>query len=167
MKTNEIETILNHILSTDKVNFLGVFPQDLIPSFDSLKFPACLVSNTDPSSKPGTHWVALYIVSPSQLEFFDSYGLHPHAYGFTFNLSEYNKTQLQSFSSNVCGEYCIYYLFKRSKCLCPIFKEFSSSTDWNDREEAKWFKKISISISPHSLPCCTKTCIQSCKCRKQ
>ncbi len=52
MKTNEIATILNHILSTDKVTFLGVFPQDLIPSFDSLKFPACLVSNTDPSSKP-------------------------------------------------------------------------------------------------------------------
>ncbi len=167
MKTNEIESILKLIISPTKANFLGVFPKDLIPSFDSLKFPACLVSNTDPSSKPGTHWVALYLVSPTHIEFFDSYGLHPRANGFTFNVSEYNRVQFQSISSNVCGQYCIYYFYKGCNCLCPIHNEFIKNSSWNDNQVAKWVKKISTSITPHSISCCTTRCIQSCTCRKQ
>lgn len=167
MKTNEIDAILSKILSRSHINFLGVFPKDLLPSFQNIKFPACLVSNTDPSSKPGTHWVAIYLESPTIIEFFDSYGLHPSVYGFTFSVVKYNHSQLQSLTSNLCGQYCIYYLYKRSRCSCVFSKEFSTNSDWNDIQVSKWFKKISNSISPNSLPCCSTSCIQSCKCRKK
>lgn len=164
MKTNQIDVILKQIISPALCNFLGVFPIDLIPSFNNIKFPACLVANTDPSTKPGTHWVAIYLESPNKIEFFDSYGLHPSVYGFSFSVVKYNQSQLQSFTSNVCGQYCIYYLFKRSRCSCIFSKEFSTNSDNNDILIVKWFKKISF--SPH-IPCCTKPCIQTCKCRKQ
>ncbi|XP_054709220.1 uncharacterized protein F54H12.2-like [Uloborus diversus] len=37
--------------------------------------------NTDKHTEPGTHWIALFIENPQTVEFFDSYGLSPQAYG--------------------------------------------------------------------------------------
>ena len=53
-----------------------MFPCDQLPT-SFIRYPSAYVSNTDPISHPGTHWVAFYHESPSSLEFFDSYGLHP------------------------------------------------------------------------------------------
>ena len=43
-----------------------------------------MVANTDPSSKPGTHWVAFYFPSKGKGEFFDSYGHPPIYYNNSF-----------------------------------------------------------------------------------
>lgn len=82
----------------------------------------CAIVNTDPSYEPGTHWVAFFLdssVEPNVLEFFDSYGLPPTAYdlklpSFTHSLLLVNQSTLQSYSSSVCGHYCLLYLYLRT-----------------------------------------------------
>ena len=48
-----------------------------------MEYPGSYVVNTDPSTAPGGHWVAMFFNNPRSAEFFDSYGLHPLVYGLT------------------------------------------------------------------------------------
>ena len=168
MKTSEIDTILHSLLEGTRVHFAGVFPRNLIPSIETLKTPSCFVSNTDESHSPGEHWVAFYIANPNRIEFFDSYGMPPSVYGFTLNVSCYNTTQYQSFDSNVCGHYCIFYLYVRSifNSNKPLDSYFSKHNHiLNDLNVRKWVKHHSKFIAPSSN--CKFTCIQSCKCKNK
>lgn len=51
----------------------GVFPRDKLHIVN--KYPSGLIANTDPRDQSGTHWVAMYFISPWESEFFDSYGV--------------------------------------------------------------------------------------------
>ena len=140
LTTDDINRRLSAIIrNADKlIQFLGVFPSDQLP-FDaflsSVSSPQsnsyrsiCCVANIDPASQPGTHWVAFYLDCkslPLKLEFFDSYAQSPtSSYHFPF-LSNYSRnlpflietssTPLQSFSTSVCGHYCILYLYLRAR----------------------------------------------------
>ena len=166
MNTNQIHQVLSKLIPK-RVNFLGVFAQNQIPLIDSsFSFPLCFVSNTHPSSKPGEHWVAFYYDSPSSLEFFDSYGLHPSIYGFNHKPLRMNHHSLQSIDSDVCGQYCIFYLYHRSrgKSLSQIFHSFSSDQAWNDNSVARF-------VSKH-CPCnclrssCSQFCLKRRMCNK-
>jgi len=53
-------------------DFDGVFSIDNLPDD-----PHLLVCNTDPSYKPGRHWIAIYI-EDGRGEFFDSFGHRPN-----------------------------------------------------------------------------------------
>ena len=119
METDEINLILSNIFKRSLVNFLGVYPSDSIPSQSNINafVPCCYVANTDPIGRKGTHWVAVYQPNPRSLEFFDSFGAHPNDYGFHFHkftITHHNTIPVQSLLSDVCGHYCIYYLYHRS-----------------------------------------------------
>ncbi|KAK3704916.1 hypothetical protein QZH41_005383, partial [Actinostola sp. cb2023] len=58
--------------------FLGVFPADRLPT--THRSGTGLIVNTDPSDRPGTHWVAMYWDNEGRAEFFDSYGQTPQSY---------------------------------------------------------------------------------------
>ena len=172
MKTDTLDFILQHVLRKTHVIFLGVFARDQIPSLNSIKFPSCFVSNTDPCTSPGSHCVAFYLNSPNDIEFFCSYGMHPSVYGFTIPITHYNTTQFQSFDSNVCGHYCIYFLYVRSRSNQALDSMFNHSNhSWNDKQVHLWLKKqILPSIFKSSIsssPPCRNACIQSCTCRNK
>lgn len=123
MNSAELHKILSRDPFTMKY-FVGVFPSDKIPELSSNRSFA-MVINTDKSTEPGSHWVAIFVENNKKLEFFDSYGLPPDAYGsdikhFITHYPEvsWNKICFQSLTSNVCGPYCIYYLVKRCQGLC-------------------------------------------------
>jgi hypothetical protein len=78
MNTQQIE----HASKTSK-KFCGVFPADQLPKSLST-FPCGFVVNTDPSTKPGTHWVVFYFPTYNTGEFFDSYGQPPEHYNESF-----------------------------------------------------------------------------------
>ena len=165
MNTEELRNILTRLLPSNKVNFLGVFARDQIPSLENIEYPACFVANTDPESMPGEHWVAFYVKTMHKIDFFDSYGFHPRVYGFTLPITSYNHTQYQSFNSRVCGHFCILYLYSTIHCSCPLDKHFSKTNfQWNESKLIKWFKSMKLSRKPTS-PCTALHCIQSCKCR--
>ena len=79
MNTLQLERALKHNTFTKKI-FVGVFAADELPTLNT--FPCGFVANTDPSTEPGTHWVAFYFPSREKGEFFDSYGHPPEHYGF-------------------------------------------------------------------------------------
>ena len=118
------------ILKNNK-EFSGVYACDQLPQIHS--FPAALVANTDPHTKPGTHWVAFYINADGSGEFFDSYGLEPQQFrNFmhkTCNMWQHNTIRLQGPLSSVCGQYCIYYLVHKFRDipLHSIVKNFDST----------------------------------------
>ena len=67
MNTFQITRGLEQDPITSK-NFCGVFPSDTLPQSIE-RYPCGFVVNTDPSSEPGTHWVAFYFPSESKREF--------------------------------------------------------------------------------------------------
>ena len=120
----QIEHLLSQFLKPfiDHVSFLGVFPFDYFPhsafTQGMLHQSICCVLNTDPSYKPGQHWVAFFREKGRRhIEFFDSYGFLPEKYHFPhfhdFTLLA-NKSTLQSFCTNECGHYCILFLYLRA-----------------------------------------------------
>jgi len=119
METSTIECLLDKTFRIEQLpaKFYGVFPADEIP-LPLEKFPACFVANTDPAGKRGTHWVAFYHRSPTcALEFFDSYGMPPEVYGFRGlpPLCVHSERTLQAIDSDVCGDYCVFFLVRRSR----------------------------------------------------
>ena len=96
---------------------LGVFASDQLPA--DVPRPCCLVVNTDPASKPGEHWVAIFINSSGILDYFDSYGLSPQVPSIIKWISEnsvahsVNKECVQSYMTATCGQHCIFFLLWR------------------------------------------------------
>ena len=71
MDTHQIESILKKDRFT-KHDF-RVFACDQLPT-RYVPRPSALVVNTDPSTLPDEHWVAIYITRDGKGEYFDSYG---------------------------------------------------------------------------------------------
>lgn len=101
--------------------FKGVYPCDKLPQRLS-SYPASVVANTDPSSKPGAHWIAFYFDENAHLDYFDSYGMKHTTYADLRRFAENNSTsiahnnrQLQGLYSDVCGQYCIAFICLRSR----------------------------------------------------
>ena len=110
MRGEAIDRILIDVLWGTPTTYL-VFSRDELPhSFT--RYPSAYVANTDPSSLPGQHWVAFFHLSPTHLEFFDSYGCPPDDYHFpippTITQIDINSHQIQSDNSSDCGQYCIF-----------------------------------------------------------
>ena len=122
----------------------GVFPSDKLPAIKT--YPAGLISNKDPHDLPGTHWVAMYFTSPGLSEFFDSFP--PEVYGMgdyiLRNVTMHNDLPLQGITSDVCGNYCIFYLLHqaRNKDLNTIASKFRiHDSQWNDAQVAQFVHK--------------------------
>ena len=97
-----------------KIQFLGVFAADELHTY--IPIGKGLIVNCCKRKLPGHHWLALYQSSVDKVEFFDSYGRKPSFYGLQIKnakLIQSNDVQLQNIFSNVCGLYCVLYLFHR------------------------------------------------------
>ena len=130
MNSDEIDRFLRVRLR----DFDGVFSIDRLPDH-----PHLLVCNTDPSDKPGRHWIAIYVDDEGRGDFFDSFGRRPSDYLERYMnrncLSwNFNDRQLQSIVSKFCGHYCIYFCILRSSGvdMRKIVRSFNSDTGLND-----------------------------------
>ena len=122
---------------------LGVYSADSLPIRVN---KTGLVVNTDDSNKAGKHWIAFYFADHGVIEVFDSYGNPAEIYNkyFTDYLRnnavcvKYNKTKLQSSFSDVCGQYCLYFLMNRIRniSLDDIVSNFKNIPN-NDAYVAK------------------------------
>ena len=148
MNTSQI----THALEQDPITsqkFCGVFSSNNLPQTID-KYPCGFVANTDPSNEPGKHWVAFYFTSEKRGEFFDSYGQPPDYYKMSFKRFldkqsdewDFNQRKLQSAWTDVCGQYCIFYLSHRARGLSmnKIVQLFSSNTMLNDKNVSQFVK---------------------------
>jgi hypothetical protein len=120
---------ITHALEQDPVTskkFCGVLPSDKLPQTID-RYPCGFVANTDPSSEPGTHWVAFHFPWEEKGEFLDSYGHARQYYRKSFGdflksrAWDFNRHKLQSAWSDVCGQYCLFYLSHRAGGSSPLF----------------------------------------------
>ena len=114
-----------------------------------MEYHGSYVVNTDPSTAPGEHWVAMFF-NNLRSEFFDSYGLHPIVCGLTDFLDShssswtYNSKTLQSLISEVCGHYTVYYILFRSRgcSLSKILTHFSSNVSLNNKTVERFIQNL-------------------------
>ena len=70
MNASELEEILKKIVCINST-FGDVYPSDLLP-LEVKQYPQFFVANVHTSEKPGTHWVAFYIIDYQHGEFIDT-----------------------------------------------------------------------------------------------
>ena len=76
---------LRDVMKIDRIGnkyFRGVFASDELKKQTVTKFPSGYIANTDPSQKPGVHWVSFYFDENGKAEFFCSYGYPPKNFNF-------------------------------------------------------------------------------------
>ena len=103
------------------ISHAGVYAADELPLRTAV--PVFIIANTDKASKPGRHWVTLFIDANRRCEYFHSYGMKP-TIPSTLNFIQRNSViwtrnnvLLQALSSKVCGQYCACFLALRARGL--------------------------------------------------
>jgi len=99
-------------------------------------YPYALVVNTDRMGEKGSHWVGMYVLSPTTIEYFDSFAEAPNSdigkYLEQFKHVKMNTKILQSVFDNSCGSHVIYFLVNRcrggGKSFDSIIRSLSNNT---------------------------------------
>ena len=145
---------------------LGAFPADTLPSPPPPPASANgfgLVVNTDPSTGPGEHWLAVW-VQDGNGEYFDSYAQQqqppPHPVqlylgrwapgGWRCVLDQ----AVQGPLSTVCGQHCLWFLYQRSRG--QPYQPPASDEAVNDFVE----RKFALDLEPYDMKMIT---VQICK----
>ena len=119
--------------------YLGTFASDSFRLTPEMRKQACII-NTDISSAPGSHWVAI-INDQRSCHFFDSFGLPIYVTPILKTLKEnriknysYNSCQIQPYTSDNCGYYCIAFVlsYLAGHNYNDFLKNFSTNISKND-----------------------------------
>ena len=127
MNSGQIEKALKKNRATAP-HFKGVFARDSLPKNPEEGF---YVVKFDKLGEPGSHWVCIQIGKSSN-SYFDSYGKRApkfaavHFCRFLRNKKkiERNSKQLQSEFSTMCGQWCMYFVWR--KCTGWNMKNITS-----------------------------------------
>ena len=128
-------------------SFLGVLPRDKLPKH--VRYPSSIVINTHTSKQKGEHWLAVFYEKDGSSVFFDSFGHDPQFYGLENFLEKtctswtFNKQQLQSLFSPMCGYYCIFFILLKSR-------------NWSFSNIIDLFSKIDFNINDFLIQHVTK-----------
>ena len=135
---------------------MGAVPFDELPEHPNSE-TFSLVINTSPSSESGDHWLAL-VYKNSLYYFLDSYGrtLSDETFSQEFVKAIknyvghvkiiYQKRLLQQLMSNVCGDYCIYFVSElANRNFKSVMSVFSADLESNDSYVFKYVKTLKIS----------------------
>lgn len=119
MNTHEIEEKAEKLLP----NFEGVFARDYLPS--KKRRNRILIMNTDTSNLPGKHWIAV-IVHNNVGYCFDPLGFPPSLTLSSWLNRHYSRwssntnKRVQPLYSDLCGYYCLYFLFWATKSFTTL-----------------------------------------------
>ena len=152
MNSNEINLFAN---SLNISNFCGVFGLDELKQIDKHR-KGLVIFNTQPTTLPGQHWIALSITVDT-IFYFDSLnsGFHSNecVAKFLIKMNKkviLNNIQIQPDVSNLCGVHCIVFCHIMSKNnTLPVFQSFMkrlSQLDVFKREQLSllYFKLTSM-----------------------
>ena len=136
---------------TLRKHFAGVYAADTLPKNPGRSTARGYIVNTDPHSKPGRHWIALW-TEGDICQVMDSYGLPLAAHQVPqlqtwlrthWPLLESNTSSLQAINSATCGHYALRFLIDRSRGkTMRQFLELFDPYDYvyNDALIARWMK---------------------------
>ena len=152
MNSNEINSFASRLNIS---NFCGVFGLDELKQIDKHR-KGLVIFNTQPTTLPGQHWIALSITVDT-IFYFDSLnsGFHSNecVAKFLIKMNKkviLNNIQIQPDVSNLCGVHCIVFCHIMSKNnTLPVFQSFMkrlSQLDVFKREQLSllYFKLTSM-----------------------
>jgi hypothetical protein len=125
-------------------HYLGAFPANKLPKLTKAS-EIGLISNTQKSHLPGSHWVAIYIKN-REGEYFDSFGQYPNRIiekWLNANTLSWTRTRriFQHPERTTSGAYCLYYLSHRPFFVKPM-NRFNSDLVLNEKKLACWLIKL-------------------------
>lgn len=140
--------IRSHSHPYSKRLFLGVFSRDSLPT-KVANYPCTLIINTDTKNLPGKHWVAIYISSFKEGEYFDSFGCEPPQdvalwmNKFTIKWNKLHSVRLQNPLSTACGKYVLFFVNERPLVnnYSVMKSVFTADTVVNDDYVKQYFEK--------------------------
>ena len=105
-------------------NYFGTFSLDELPGLRLSIYPSFLIVNLDLRKNKGTHWIGIALYN-NDINVCDSIGaLIPNnrfpielvnfLHLLTFKKNLHITKQLQQLSSNLCGKYSIFFIYKMS-----------------------------------------------------
>ena len=147
MNTREIDASLKNCPITRNF-FVGTFSCSQIPPLPLSKRRRGWILNVDPSG-PGTHWVAAFVNERNKIWYFDSTAEEPNKYIQAF-LNQFSAVEklnfrLQNFFSDICGQYCVYFIYSccKKKSFERIVGRFSrTNLAKNDAFIKKWIVRF-------------------------
>jgi hypothetical protein len=145
MKTSEIRSILNVILSKSLIKYWDVLPIDRFEVRNKYKFPAAFVINTQKHYvRTCGHWVCVVLLDRRHVMYFDSLGKAVPPEIKSLCPIVLNKRQLQSRKSLVCAEYCIFVLYQASCGVDSkrLLRIFTRNRLRNDKIVSSFVNKI-------------------------
>ena len=138
LNTKQIDKAISRV-----PGFLGAYPFDELP--EKVQGDFSLVINTEVSTMPGDHWLAL-VQKEQKLYFLDSYGRNikdatfPAEFKTTIlkyihnSKCKSNPMWLQQLTSNTCGYYTMYFIEELGKgSLNRALSIFSDNLAKNDK----------------------------------
>lgn len=119
MNTQQLFNVLKHDPYTSKFN-CEVLPLNHFLE-NSITKSSLFIINYDGCDEPGSHWVAIFINTKKEIEFFDSFGMLPIYSSIVEKLDVFSNKKptfnLFRFQGNstVCGQYCLLYLLLKAR----------------------------------------------------
>ena len=143
---------LNDVLFKNPVTkryYVGTFPACLFPVISERSM---FITNTDQHDLSGQHWNA-WIVDGDNLIFFDSFGRSPldetlpkqyHYFTKKYKKYQYVKFRVQDWQSNMCGYFCVHFLYVLALNLeiKHFLSDYTTNFDDNDRIVSNIFHSI-------------------------
>lgn len=173
MNGNSLDAFMQKDRHTSSL-FAGVFASDTLP-YSLHQKPALIIVNTDPHTKPGAHWQAIFIGSDGRGEHFCSYGLGPYVPKIRRFMDRQcsvwtkNTIDLQSFDSSVCGQYCALYLLYKAHGLTleDFLSCFTANCADNDYYVNLMFNQFAknVKLCEKTLLKQTQSCCKKIKCK--
>jgi hypothetical protein len=120
MNTYQLEQILSADPYVQSYGYLGVYPIDQARKLPKI-YPSCFIINTDPSTKPGKHWIGIIRFNKTTGYYFDSAGLSPETRSGMLPILRtcsawiFNRKTLQSLFTTTCGQYCCFFLLHAAR----------------------------------------------------
>ena len=139
MIRQDVDRILKNN-SITKRHYIGTFPACMFPDTNRERYS--FISNTQEHNEPGDHWVGWFI-RDGKVTFMDTYGRAPDDETFPhyfsdfiekFDNVEFSRVKIQSISSQLCGYFCIQFVYIMSLGLDidAFIKEYTTDTLVND-----------------------------------
>lgn len=99
------------------------------------------IFNLDSKAGPGTHWIVIYNCNPTQVIYFDPFGVDPpeellSLMRKTKKQMIMNTYRIQALASKSCGVYCVYIIdnLNRGDTFLNILTHFSPA-DYEQNEK--------------------------------
>jgi hypothetical protein len=135
---------LNRAVHNDQVlstHVWGVMARDDLQLFDL--FPGAYIVNSVDRQLPGEHWLAIFVTTSGNIEFFDPLARRPGHYKLSLDCL-YNTEPIQPLDSNLCGLYILFFLYWRTRGLS--MKQITDIFDGSNNDALVLTHYISMGI---------------------